>query len=233
MMRQRSSLVSASLAAAVLFLLVGARCALANSVTYTLNFPNATISANPSPYATVTVDLTSSKTATITFDALTTAGQGYLLVGDNIADVNVSATSWTIGDFTESHLTGFKGTVPTSAGSGSVNGFGRFNQTTDNEHGGFAYAASVVDFTLTDMSGIWASAASVLTPNRKGYVAAARIAVCNVTPCTKKGGALVTGFAAAGPKIVAVPEASAVTLTSLVLIAFGALLVPARRRQLT
>jgi hypothetical protein len=219
MMRQRLPLVVVSLPAVVLFLLAaGAPCALANSVTYALSVPSITISGKPSPFATVTVDLTSSSTARITFQALTTGGQGYLLIGGSVADVNVNATNWTIGGFSEINPPGLPATLPTSGGSGNVYGFGVFNQTNSNSGG---FVASEVAFTLTDTAGTWASAASVLTPNAKGYLAASHIAMWNF---------YAVGFAA--NDVLKVPEASAITLTSLVLIAFGATLVRARRRQL-
>ncbi len=167
----------------------------ADLVNYNLTVPNAALSSAATvPYATVTIDRTSSSTANVTFTANTAAG--YLLIDGGIADLNVNAPlgSWTISNLLETTPFGFGPGSLSDEGSNNVDGFGVFNQTTKNSDG-FADAASVVSFTLTDIDPIWATAGSVLTNNADGHKAAAHIAVCNATPCTLAAGARVTGFA--------------------------------------
>ena len=66
---------------------------------------------------------------------------------------------------------------------------------------GFGSAATELDFTLTDTSGTWANAASVLTQNADGWYAAAHIGVCDTSvgtgDCTSAGNQVATGYAAA------------------------------------
>jgi hypothetical protein len=190
----------------------GAPPASADSFTFDLTVGNSALSGNPGPYGTVTVDLTTPTTATVTFDA--NAGGGFLFIDSSIADVNVNATSWTISGFSETNPPGFGFVAPdtvTDGGSGTVDGFGTFNQTSNNTDG-FADAASQVVFTLTDTSGTWASAANVLTPNADGNTVAAHIAVCDSgAPCVQSEGATVTGFATNGPAP-SVPEPSSLSM---------------------
>jgi hypothetical protein len=166
----------------------------ATECTSVLNSGNSGINGTAGPYGTVTIDLTSPTTALITF----TADAGFLFIDSSIADVNVNATAgtWTIGGFSETNPSGFNSTLPTDGGSGTVDGFGVFNQTTTN-FDGFAYGASEVNYTITLTSGTFADAASVLIANSSGYADAAHIAICNSgAPCVQSAGATFTGFAA-------------------------------------
>lgn len=149
---------------------------------------NHDLSGYSGPFGTVTVDLTSSTTATVTFNA----DAGFLFLSENLADVNVNATSWTIASFTEANP--FNTATFMDTLSGNVDGFGVFNQTTKN-HDGYMHAASQVGFTLTDMSGTWTNASSVFAPNSKGFVVAVHVGVCNVNPCNVNGSLLATGYA--------------------------------------
>jgi hypothetical protein len=101
----------------------------------------------------------------------------------------------------------------TNGGSGNVDGFGVFNQTVNNMDG-FAQRAIEVAFTVTDTSGTFASAASVLASNSLGFDAAAHVA--NVDGS-------ITGFVAEGPGIV-VPEPSALATLGSGLALLGLLL---------
>jgi hypothetical protein len=145
------------------------------------------------PYVDVNVNLTSSTTAKITFTSLTNSGNIYLMG----ADVNVNATSWTIGSFTASNSgTGFS-TVNSDLSdghSGNVSAFGVFNQTV-NSFDGFSHSSDTISFVLTNTSGNWANAGSVLVANSDGRVAAAHIFVTS-SPAIQSNGASVTGFAA-------------------------------------
>ena len=158
----------------------------ADQVTFTISSGNTAISGYPGPYATVTVDLTSSTTATITFTSLGT----YTLGQQGAADVNVNASSFSYSIITPSGLT--------SGGSGNVDGFGTFNQTFNLT--GSGTGVTTISFTLTNTGGTWASASSVLTPNSDGYAVAAHILTFN-----SDGSAGPTGYAT-------VPEPMSLTL---------------------
>src|SRR6185437_1562840 len=175
-------------------LVLAASVARADSVSFTLRPGNSAISGSPGPYGTATVTLTSSTTATVTFDA----DAGFLLIDGSSAAVNVNATTWTLGPITGTAGPGFTQATYSDGGSGNVNGFGVFNQTI-NSSDGYSSGSAEITFTLTDTSGTWADAASVLTANSAGNTVAAHIAVCDANPCNPSGSATVTGFATNGP----------------------------------
>ena len=77
-----------------------------------------------------------------------------------------------------------------------MDGFGVLNQTI-NSFDGFTHSSSTISFTLTNTSGTWSSAASVLVANANGARAAAHIFVTKL-PVNSRNGALATGFAANG-----------------------------------
>jgi hypothetical protein len=166
----------------------------ADSISFNLIAGNSAISGFPGPYASVTVNRTSSTMATITFSSLTNSGNIYLLGDGGTAAVNVNATSWTVGTITGSNGgTGFTPGPYSNAGAGTEDGFGSFNQTIDT-FDGYTHSSDTVSFTLTDTSGTWASASSVLTGNSGGFLAAAHIFV-TTSPANASTGALATGFA--------------------------------------
>ena len=191
--------------------LVAARSASADTIQSILSVGNSGISAYSGPYATMTINLTSSTTANITFQT----DPGFLMHGQNAAGVNINAGSWSITNLTGSVPAGFSGPQLSTAPAGNEDGFGSFNQTF-SEFDGFQYGLLTLSFTVTDTAGTWASAASVLTNNGSGYDAAAAIGVCSTTPCTPTasgGSFLTTGFAAepAGT-FVPTPEPSSLLL---------------------
>jgi len=94
----------------------------------------------------------------------------------------------TIGSF--SWTGGNANTNFTNGGANNADGFGSFNQTTDN-FDGFNAAVTSVSFVLTNTGAGWANAMSVLTANASGWLAAAHIFVIGDQT-------VVTGFAA-GP----------------------------------
>ena len=166
------------------FLLAGG-AASAQIATYTLGTANSALSGYPGPYGTLSVDLTSATTAILTFTADSVGKYQYAFIDSSIADANVNATSFTIGSFggtpLNSSFSAFRcANTGCNGGSANVDGFGVFNQTV-NFFDGFKYAQSEVNFTLTDTSGSWASAASVLTPSAQGWLAAAHLAVCDTS----------------------------------------------------
>ena len=202
------SLAALALGAGLAF--AGPKSASADIISYTLTTANDTSAVGSGPYATVQVNLTSGTTATITF----TASSDYSLVDSNIADVNVNAASWTIGTFSSTPSTTISDT-----GSGNVSTFGVFNQTTKEQNA--STLLSTVSFVLTDTGGTWANAASVLTANANGFIAAAHVASaaqCILTPTA------CTGF-------VSVPGPLAGTGLPGLIVACGALIALARRRR--
>jgi len=118
-----------------------------------LDTGNSAISGFTGPYGSVSVDLTSSTTATITFTSLTNAGNIYLFGDDGSVDININATSWTLGTITGSNAgTGFTPGPYSDGGSGNVDGFGVFNQTI-NSFDGFTHSSDTISFDVTDTSG--------------------------------------------------------------------------------
>lgn len=180
--------------------LFAAGSASADTIDYSLGTPNSGISIYPGPYASVDVNRTSSTSATITFTGLTSGIYQYLMGGDGMAGVNVNAS--TFGVTTGS---GFANLV--SFGSGSEDGFGSFNLSFKNFDGNGDAVSSLV-FTLTDTSGTWASAGSVLTANSGGFLAAAHIFVEN----TQTGANPSTGYAANGTPSISVPDGASTAM---------------------
>jgi hypothetical protein len=165
----------------------------------------ATGATNGITFGTVCVDLTSSTTASITF----TAASNYAFMDSSMADVQVNATSFTLGPtITESPNPG----LASSGGSGNVNGYGSFNQTINNFDGASDAEASVI-FTLANTSGTWSSAANVLAGNLSGFDAAAHVICLANSGCETAGdnGTPLTFFVAENA-VVATPEPSSLLL---------------------
>jgi hypothetical protein len=176
----------------LLLLTVGATRVSADQSTITLSAPNSALSGFTGPYATVTIDLTTSTTATVTLDSLTNGGYVYLMGSQGAADLNVNGT-YTLGPVTETNsFSGFTSSFKAN-NPGQVSSFGMFKLSLDN-NGGFTDSATKISFVLTDTSGTWASAANVLSPNSGGYDAAMHAFAC-ATPCTVSEGAAVSGYA--------------------------------------
>jgi hypothetical protein len=213
-------------------LALGAGVASADTATYSLSTGDHAIGGYPAPFGTVTVDLTSATTAILTFVAASSGTFQYSFIDGGIVDANVNAAGWSIGSITGTPLNG-SFTAFTCAnsgcngGAGNVNGFGSFNQTV-NAFNGYMHAQSEVNFTLTDTSGTWANAASVLTPNSSGDLLAAHIAVCDTSlgACSPSIAAVATGYAVA---MSAVPEPSSLGLVGAGLAGLG--LLRGRRRK--
>jgi hypothetical protein len=209
------------LVAAVILALVAFNPTLASadSTTYTLTTGNpGGLGCCTGPYATVTVTLTSSTTATVTFDSLTNGGYTYLMAGAQAADVNVNAGTFTFSGLSGTNsLSGFTPGPLSSGGSGNVNGFGNFNQTFDS-FDGFTHSSTEITFTLTDTSGTWSSASNVLDANTNGSVAAIHGFACADTPttCNSTTGAFATGYASNGAEAVPEPGMLAMLFAGLV-----------------
>jgi hypothetical protein len=153
------------------------------------------ISGFPGPYAHLSITLVNSTTATVTFTSLTNNGNIYLMGDGGSVALNVNATSFSVGTITGTNSgTGFTPGPLTFAGAGVEDGFGSFNLTI-NSFDGFTHSSDTITFTLTNLSGTWASQADVVTPNASGFDAAAHIFVTS-SPADALNGALSTGFAA-------------------------------------
>jgi len=175
---------------------------------FNLTFGNPAISGFAGPYAQVDVNLTSSTMATVTFTSLLNSGNIYLFGATSSVDVNVNASAFTLTGITGSNSgAGFTPGIYSQGSAGNVSQFGVFNGIVDS-FDGYTHSSDNISFTLTNTSGIWASAASVLAPNSDGYLAAAHIFVTS-SPADAANGALATGFAGA------VPEPSATLLLPL------------------
>jgi VPDSG-CTERM motif len=149
----------------------------------------------------VQVSITTSGTnqATVSFTSQTAnvGGTNYIfMIGSTSAfDLNTSASA-TTGNyvFTQPAGGGFSPPSVTGPnGSGQVGQWGAFNNT-NTMFNGFMTAVSGVTFTLTRSSGLWGSAASVLSANANDQFAAAHIFI-TLAPGNRSNGAIYTGFA--------------------------------------
>jgi hypothetical protein len=166
---------------------------------YSITVGNSAISGFTGPYGSADVHLVDSTHATITFTSNLgpVAGNSYLFGGTGSVDVNVNATTFTLGAISGTTAgTGFTAGPYSNGGSGNVDGFGVFNQTI-NSFDGFTHASNTITFSLTDTSGTWASDATVLKANSNGAFVGAHIFV-TASPANTANGALATGFAANG-----------------------------------
>jgi len=201
-------LVAVAAVATALLWTLGIPSASADSIGFDIAVPNAALAPFPSPYAHVDVNQTSATTAIITFTGLTTGGFTYSFGAAQAIDINVNATTFTVG-------------VP-NGGSlgphspGNVSEFGTFNVTLDN-FDGFTSRFSTVNFEITDTSGTWASASDVLLANSDGFRAAAHIFV---TAASCGNEACVTGFAGDGG-LTPTPEPATLLLVASSLLGLG------------
>src|SRR5436190_7485352 len=135
----------------------------ADVISFNLGFGNAALSGFTGPYAHVVINLTDATHATITFTSLTNSGNIYLLGDGGSVAVNVNATSWGLGSLSAANAgTGFTPGPLSNNGAGNEDGLGSFNQTITS-FDGFTHSSDTISFVLTDTSGTWAGAASVLT----------------------------------------------------------------------
>lgn len=200
----------------------------AASALTTFSLTSLNTSGYPSPYGSVAVNLLTSTTANVTFTAGSATGFNYFFIDGGAADVNVNATSWTI---TNLLTNGLNGATLADSGSGNVDGWGVFNQTT-TQTDGYADRATSISYLLTDTSGTWLTSDNVLTANAFGHTVGAHIAVCDTTAnptCNSTIGAAFTGFATNGPPV-NVPEPATWGLMLVGFFGAGSLLRSRRRK---
>lgn len=199
----------------------------AASALTTFSLTSLNTSGYPSPYGSVSVNLLTSTTASVTFTAGSATGFNYYFIDGGAADVNVNATTWTI---TNLLTNGLGGATLADGGSGNVDGWGVFNQTT-TQSDGYADRATSISYLLTDTSGTWASSDNVLTANTAGHTVGAHIAVCDTTAnptCNSTIGAAFTGYGTNGPPV-NVPEPATWGLMLVGFFGAGALIRSRRR----
>lgn len=229
-MRQMLSRVLVSLG-----LLVGCSTTALATTTYTIDVGNSALTGFTGPYATVTVNLLDATHATVTFDSLINGGYWYLMGGAQAADVQVNG-SFSVSPIVATGPTnpGFTAPSCSNGGANNADGWGKFNLTIDC-FDGFTNAADQISFTLTLLSGTWASDAVVLTQNKSGNVTADHVFACPVTngdpaTCSSANGAAVTGFASentGGGPPVTIPEPQTLALLGIGLVVLAFM----RRRQ--
>jgi hypothetical protein len=171
----------------------------ADTFNYFINLPEGDLVGYTPPYASVLVNRTSNTTANITFNSLTNSdGTTFLMGATKAADVNVNATTFTIGSLAGTALPTFTNGALSDGGSGTVAGFGTFNQRVDSA-AGFASSHNQISFTLTNAAPTWFSASSVLIPDAKGFTVAIHGFACTA-PCNAAVAALGGGFATVIPE---------------------------------
>jgi hypothetical protein len=227
-MNMRSRKLPTLLLFAAIVLAFGGLHAFADVVTFTIDNANPGLNTGSGgcclgPYATVTVDRTDSTHATITFDSLDSNGFTYLMGSQNGAGVNVSGT-WAISNINATNsIAGFAAPSVSDGGSGTMDGFGNFNQNIAF-FDGFTHTATELTFDLTATAATtWASALSVFTPNASGFEVVFHGFSCK-DPCSSTEGATSTGFASTGGA--PVPEPTSLGLSGLLV---GLLAVGSRK----
>jgi VPDSG-CTERM motif len=189
---------------------LGLQPAKADVCNFCLSTGNSAISGFQGPFATVSINLINSTTATITFTSSVHNGNIYLFGDGSSVAANINAASFSVSGIVGTNSgTGFS-PGPFTSGSGNVDGFGAFNLTI-NSFDGFTHSSDQITFTVTNLSGTWASCHDVLVANASGFILGAHIFV-TAFPANASAGAIATGFAANGPCPPSVPDGGATVM---------------------
>ena len=181
-------------------------------ITYDLTTTN--VSGTPTAdYAQVAVQLLTSTTAQITFDAESVGGKTWLFHSNGAVGVDVNASSWTIGSISGISTNGGSISSLSDGGSSSFGPYGTLNESINSKKGNDRW--SEISFVVTDKSGTWASASKVL---------ASPFAAAQVAP--SDGSA--TGFAG---NAVATPEPSTMAIAALGTLGFVAYALRRRAKK--
>ena len=176
-----------------------------------LNVGNSAISGFTGPYGTVTITLTSSTTADVSFTSNTVGGNIYLFGDGGSVALDVNATTFSVGPIVGTNAgTGFTPGPLSQGAAGNEDGLGSFNLTI-NSFDGFTHSSDHITFTLTNTSATWLSAADVVTTNANGFDAAAHIFV-TTAPANASNSALATGFAGEAPGPFHIPDSGATAM---------------------
>ena len=200
--------------------------------TVAITMGDSTLSAFAPPYGTFDVALITSTTADVTFSTNTFIP--VYMTDSGAAAFNVNATSWSV-----TNISGDCGGCSyTETGAMTEGVFGSFNDSISQDFStpfvGLANGlTAALVFTLTDLSGTWATPASVLDANSSGFLVAQHLGVCNLgdTECQQTPNAfMATGYAAFGtPTTNNVPEPTSLAIFGTALAGFR--LLGSRRRR--
>jgi hypothetical protein len=189
--------------------------------SFDIGTPNTAIAPYPGPYVHVDITLIDATHASVAATSLTSGAFTYLMGDGSTFGLNTTGAV-SVGTIIGTPATHGAYTLA----SGNVSAFGNFNFVIDT-FDGFNDTSDSLSFTLTLLSGSWASDADVVTANEKGFFGEAHIFVASPN-CT---GACATGFAGngGGTPVQENPEPGILSLLGIGLLAVGATAL--RRRK--